>query len=178
MPNPVPTSPRARVWLLGLMGAGKTTIGRLLAAQLGCPYIDNDAQLVTESGRSADALEHVEGVATLHQRELDGILQVTHRPPPFVAGVAASVADDPAGLDALVATGFTVYLFAPPDVLAARVGSGAGRPLLGGEPQSVLQQQFDRRDPVLRRIAALTVDTAATPPRDAADLIASRLGSG
>lgn len=164
-----------RVWLLGLMGAGKTTIGRLLAAQLGCLYLDNDVQLAAQSGRSAVALEHGEGVDALHRRELDQIALVSQRPPPFVAGVAASIADNRAALDALAATGFTVYLFAAPEVLAARVGVGVGRPLLGGDPHAVLQEQFARRDPVLRRIAALTVDTVTTSPAGVVDLIVARL---
>lgn len=79
----------ARVWLLGLMGAGKTSVGRRLAACLGWRYYDNDEQLQHLSGRSAVELELGAGTDALHRRELEELRGLAVLPPPFVASVAA-----------------------------------------------------------------------------------------
>jgi shikimate kinase len=157
------------------MGAGKTTVGRLLADRLGCIYYDNDEQLKQLSGRSALDLELSAGVEDLHRRELDELRRLAQLPPPFVGGVAASIADSEPGLALVRSTGYTVYLAAPAQVLAARTGLHSGRPLLGARPAAVLEEQVARRDPAYRAAAHLTIETATLAPAATVDRIADAL---
>src|SRR4051794_29228963 len=78
-----------RILLLGLMGAGKTTIGRLFAAELDWTYVDNDVQVRQARGAALDELRQQQGGEELHAAETAALLEVLAAPPPLVAGVAA-----------------------------------------------------------------------------------------
>ena len=142
-----------RIWLTGLMGAGKTTVGRRLAAQLGWPYLDNDTELLRRTGV---ALRDWEPGDALHQAEWETLRAMAATDAPFVAGVPASVADRPDLLAEVAASGVLVHLEASPAVLEERV-EGTGRPL-GPDARATLEDQFAHRDPVYRAAAALVVD--------------------
>jgi shikimate kinase len=171
---PVTDPGRPRILLVGLMGAGKSTVGRALADLLSCPYLDNDVLLEQQSRATAEQLATAPA-GVLHaeeSRQLDALLAL---PGPFVAGVAASVADRPDALTRLTRAGRVVYLRAAPATLAARVGAGADRPWLGDDPRRILERMFAARDDAFRATAHLTVDTDGRDPADIAAELAARL---
>src|SRR5262249_46653960 len=125
------------IFLVGLMGAGKSVVGALLAAKLGWDYRDNDVLLQQQTGLNAPALA-TKGRDVLHAQESRQIRTLLVAPPPFVAGVAASIADYHDDLTLLCDAGHVIYLRAAPATLAQRVGDGDGRPWLAGNPLATL----------------------------------------
>lgn len=152
-----------RIWLIGLMGAGKSTVGRLVANRLDVPYIDNDATIAVMAGTTTLALSHAGG-GLLHEWEARYVRELATRPGTAVAGIAASSADRPADLDLLTAAGMLVYLACDVPTLVARVSADTARPWLDGDLAGTLRAMYERRDPVLREVAHLVVD--GTRPTD------------
>ena len=155
------------VVLIGLMGSGKTTVGRALAEALGRPFRDSDADLLAQTGVSARDLAARDGVDALHALELGHVLDALRAPTPAVISAAASVIDDPRGRAALAAPGVRVaWLRIDPATAAARMIGGDHRPI--HEP---LAAQAARRDPWFQAAASLVVDGAG----DSAEAIVDRL---
>jgi shikimate kinase len=167
-----------RVLLLGLMGSGKTTVGRLVAASLGLPYLDNDVLIAEREGRSSVELAAAGG-AVLHDAESRLLRALLGRTDHFVAGVPASVADrsDDVALVASAAA-VVVYLDVPPDVLVQRVVGDGPRPWLGDDPSAFVRATHARRDPVLREAAGIVVDGALRPDAVAALIVSAGRGAG
>jgi shikimate kinase len=166
--------PAYRIWLIGSMGAGKTAVGGELARRLGCDLLDNDTELLRQTGQSLTELAEL-GWDPLHQSESGQLRAASTLPPPFVAGVAASVGDRPDDLDLLRATGIVVYLQAGPGTLAARVGGGEGRPWLQDDPERWLAAMLERREPSYLTAADIVVAVDELDPATAADHILDRL---
>ena len=116
-----------RIFLLGMMGSGKTTVGRLLAARLGRPFLDNDALVRAATGREPAEIETTDGADALHEAEAAAFRAAANRTDPVVAGVAGAVIEDPIEAARLAASGFVVWLRARPETLLGRIGLGAGR---------------------------------------------------
>ncbi len=159
-----------RIWLIGSMGAGKSVVGAAVANQLGWPLLDNDAELEQATGSTTPELS-AQGPAALHDRESEQLRRSARRPVPYVAGVAASVAERSADLDLIHRTGFVVYLKASPWTLAERVGAGAGRPWLDGDPLPWLTARLKEREPAYQSVADLVVDVDHREPQDIAAVV-------
>jgi shikimate kinase len=123
MADPLPI----RLFLVGMMGAGKTTIGREIERRTGWAYLDNDALVRTLTGRDPEAIWAAEGEDVLHLAESDAFDSAFDIEPPVVIGVAAAIVLDPAAREALREGGHVVWLRARPETLLARIGGGAGR---------------------------------------------------
>lgn len=163
MATPSPT----RVVLLGLMGSGKTTVGKELARQTGWPYLDNDTLLTAATGRSVTDLAAVGG-EHLHDAERDILEDVLLREPPLITSAAAAVVGDPLVGALLHHRAFPVYLHVPPHVLVERVGSDPRRPFLQDDPLGVLTKMHEARDPLYREFAAYVADGTQSPDEVAA----------
>ena len=148
---------RNRLWLIGSMGAGKTTVASAVSLRLGWPVLDNDVELRRETGRSTVALAAA-GANQLHASESEQLHHAVRKSGPFIAGVAASVADRPSDLRLLQASGFVVYLRATAATLAARVGAGQNRPWLTQNPEAWLATRILQRGPAYEQAADLIVD--------------------
>jgi shikimate kinase len=122
--------PDRTVWLVGLMGAGKSEVGRLLAERLGCPFLDADAEISASAGRSIAEIFASEGEAGFRRRESEAIEALTGRAAVVALGGGAMA--QPGMAERINASGRSVYLKATAETLAARVGEGAERPLLAG----------------------------------------------
>ena len=160
-----------RILLVGMMGAGKTTIGRELAALTGWPMVDND-QLVRElTGREPRAIAAEDGEDALHDAEaaaLEGALRLA---PPLVVGVAGAMVDRPQARETLRRAGHVVWLRARPETLRARIGSGADR-----RPDAVdlawLAARAKERESLYREVADQVIDVDdAAPPEVAAAIL-------
>lgn len=168
---------RDRVLLLGMMGAGKTSVGREISRLTGWPYRDNDAMVAEIAGVDTAALLERDGLEALRDTESAALRRAVEGPGPIVAGVAGGVVERPDDLALLRATdAYVVYLHAPVEVLVERVGSGAGRPWLQPDPEAALRALFDGREPLYREVADLVVDTARGDAAEHAAVVVAALG--
>ncbi|MEO7979470.1 MAG: shikimate kinase [Sporichthyaceae bacterium] len=150
-----------RVLLLGMMGAGKTSVGRGVAARTGWRYRDNDEAVEELTGLPTRELHEQRGTGALRAAEAQVLHDALVAPPPNVAGVAGGVVESDADVQALRdADAFVVYLHTPVDELVRRVGDGAGRPFLQPDPEAALRRLYAGREPLYRSVADLVVDTS------------------
>jgi len=155
-----------RVVLIGPMGAGKSTIGKLLARELGWPYIDNDAEIVAMTGMNAAELSQL-SVPALHRFESECLADISNRPAPFVAGAAASVVDYSENIEILKSV-TSIYLRIPLTRIVERAGTvGVGRENIEGDLKDVLRERFLRRDPIYREVSKFVIELGAIPHADA-----------
>jgi len=118
-----------RVLLIGPMGAGKTTLGRLISEKLDWPYIDNDLGLSQLNHLSIDEISNL-SIPELHTLEIEYLKDLVKKSGPFIAGVAASVVDYPEGLE-LLQSALIIYLRIPLEKIIERAGNtGVGRQAL------------------------------------------------
>src|SRR5687767_9702466 len=111
--------------VVGLMGSGKSTVGRALAEHLGLAFLDNDELLEARCGRTAAEVQDAGGRAELHRLEAEVLCEALARPQPCVVTAAASVVEDDAAL-ARLEHHQVVWLRASDEVLIARVEAGDG----------------------------------------------------
>ncbi len=153
--------------LIGLMGSGKTSIGRILAERSGRPLLDSDALLAEDTGETAAEIAGRDGMDELHRLEGDVLRRALRHPRPAVITAPASFVDEPAA-PGLLAGHHVIWARADPSVLAERVADGGHRPLLDGATESVLRLQADRRTERYRSLADLVVDTGVLDAEQAA----------
>ena len=166
----------AHVVLLGLMGAGKTSIGRIVAERLGLPLIDGDERLEEQTGgRTAAEIADERGIDVLHDMEAEIALAALAGADAAVIGPASSVCESATVRDALVGH-HLVWLTAPAEHLAAEAVRKSHRPLLDeGDPVELFRQQLVIREPLIMALDPLVVDVASTGDEDAADAIISHV---
>lgn len=153
------------------MGAGKTTIGRLLARHLGRSFVDSDHEIEARTGVKVPVIFEIEGEAGFRQRESQVIAELTRREG-IVLATGGGVILDPANREALRSSGFVVYLRAQPSDLWQRTQQDRNRPLLRtADPEARLRQLHAERDPLYCETAHLIVDTG----RQSAHLLAAKL---
>jgi shikimate kinase len=165
------------VVLIGLMGSGKSTVGRLVAARLGRLFLDNDDALARRTGRRAREIAETDGADALHRHEHDALLDALATPEPaVVAGAAGAIFG--AVVDGL-RNHDVVYLSASPEALAARVDAvtrrDAHRPFVGDDTVHVLRAHYDARDPIYRSVATIVLDTTERTPEHIAEEITRAL---
>jgi shikimate kinase len=166
----------ARVLLTGMMGAGKTSVGRALEARTGWPYRDNDEIVAEVEGMPTDELLERRGLDELRAAESRALARVLETDPPLIAGVAGGVVESPADREALRSPdAFVVYLHAPIELLVKRVGTGAGRPWLQPDPEKAMRRLFEGREPLYREVADLVIDTQDGDAHQHADQIVAAL---
>jgi len=162
------------------MGAGKTTVGRLLADSLGWPLDDSDASIEAREGRTVRELRGELGTDAMHGLEARHLLEALAAPRPRVVTPAAYTIEVPACRDALAAPDVApVWLTASPRTLAARFPAQSHRPAYGDDPGTFLGEQLARRGPLFRSVLPLEVDVeAAGPPEAVRTILAALRGSG
>lgn len=158
------------VVVVGLMGSGKTTVGSRVAAALGRPFRDSDADLLEWFGDSAAEQYATLGQPALHSREAAHLRDALAAAPPPVVAAAASVVDDAACRGAL-ADAFVVWLYAPPEVLAERMDPRDHRPRYDADPLVMLRRQHQQRESRFREVADLVVDVAAQTPSETIETV-------
>ncbi len=151
----------ANLYLVGLMGAGKTTVGRVLARRLKLRFLDSDQEIERRCGVKIPVIFEIEGEAGFRNREQQAIAEPTSLQGIVLAtGGGAVVAED--NRKHLAAGGTVVYLNARPEDLYERVRHDRDRPLLAtGDPLARLRELHAERDPLYRSVADLVVDTGA-----------------
>ena len=166
-----------RILLVGMMGAGKTTVGRALARRLGRPFVDNDHLVRELTGRAPEAIDAESGEEALHAVEVDAFRTAVARPDPAVIAVASAVVDRVEERARLRDAGFVVWLRARPAVLRDRIGSGAGR-REDATDLSWLAARAAERAPVYAGVADLVVDVDSVGVDAVVERILSALARG
>jgi shikimate kinase len=168
----VTVSGPCRVLLIGMMGSGKSTIGRLLADATGWPYADNDDLVVRSHGMTPRTLLADRGEAEMRRAESAALASGIALPSPAIVGAAAGVILDAADRDALRSGGVVVWLRAGADELASRAPGAEHRPWLDADPGAWMAAALLDREPLYASVADHVVDTdAATPAEAAASLL-------
>ena len=159
-------APGRTVALVGLMGAGKTTIGRRLAHALALPFVDADEAIVAAAGRSIEDIFAERGECEFRRGERQVIARLLDRPPHVLAtGGGAFI--DPRTRARMKERAISIWLKAPIDVLMKRVSKRDHRPLLKeADPRAVMQRLMDERYPIYAE-ADLTIETGAGPHNSA-----------
>lgn len=153
------------VVVVGQMGVGKTTVGRLVADRLALPFYDSDAQIEQTTGRTSREFARGEGVPALHALELSALLAALERAPAVIAA-AASVVDNRVGRDA-IAVATCVWIDRVPDV-TARPGEDHRRSVDADE-------HLERRRPLYEDLADFVLTGPGTP-EEYADRVVDFLG--
>ncbi|MDE0200925.1 MAG: shikimate kinase [Rhodospirillaceae bacterium] len=134
--------------LVGLMGAGKSAIGRRLASRLGLPFVDADEEIERAAGCSISDIFEIHGEAAFRDGERRVIARLLARPP-HVLATGGGAFMDPETRSAIRECGISVWLRADLELLVSRVSRRNDRPLLaGGDPRSILQRLMDERHPI------------------------------
>ncbi|MDR9498783.1 MAG: shikimate kinase AroK [Hydrogenovibrio sp.] len=147
------------IFLVGPMGAGKSTVGRILADKLHYRFLDSDHEIEAKTGVSIPMIFDIEGEAGFRRRECKLIDQLTQQPQVVLATGGGAVLK-PQNRRHLRSRGFVVYLRSSLDALLARTRQDRNRPLLQNDnPEEVLKNIMTERDPLYREVADLVVQT-------------------
>lgn len=147
-------------FLVGLMGAGKTTVGRALARVSDKRFLDSDHEIEARAGVRVPIIFEIEGEAGFRARETAVINELTALQDIVLATGGGAVLN-PANREALKRNGFVIYLRANVDELYQRTCHDKNRPLLQtANPKARLQELFEARDPLYREVADLVIDTS------------------
>ena len=179
MDNPDNTLPSdtvsGNIILVGLMGSGKTSVGKVLARLLGKSFVDSDHEIERATGVRIPVIFEIEGETGFRARERRMIDQLVARDNLLLATGGGAVLSRE-NRDTLHANGTVIYLRAPVKSLLKRTQRDRSRPLLQvADPAAKLAELFEQRDPLYREVAHLTVDTGNQSVRSLAGQIEAQL---
>lgn len=160
--------------LVGLMGAGKSCVGRRLAARIGRPFIDADAEIELAAGCTIAEIFDKLGEAGFREGERRVMARLLEGPPSVLASGGGAFID-PDTRRLIVGKGISVWLRAELDVLVKRTAGRDHRPLLkAGDPREALSRLMEKRHPIYAE-ADVTVDTADQPADATVDRVLGAL---
>ncbi|MDD9991332.1 MAG: shikimate kinase [Rhodospirillales bacterium] len=164
------------VVLVGLMGAGKSAIGRRLAGRLGVPFVDADEEIERAAGCSISDIFEIHGEAAFRDGERRVIARLLTRPP-HVLATGGGAFMDPETRSAIRGCGISVWLRADLDLLVTRVSRRNNRPLLaGGDPREILQRLMNERHPIYAE-ADVVVESGDGPHEQTVEAVLGALGA-
>lgn len=172
--SPAGAGPRAI--LVGPMGAGKTTVGRMLAEQWGVRVRDTDHDVEAVAGKSVQEIFVDDGEQAFRALERDAVASALQEHD-GVLSLGGGAVLDPTTREALTGRP-VVFLRVGLADASKRVGLGHGRPLLLGDVRSRIKKLLDERTPVYESVAAVVVDTDGRTPVDIAAEIAAAIATG
>ncbi|HEY3701658.1 MAG TPA: shikimate kinase [Acidimicrobiales bacterium] len=163
------------VFIVGMMGSGKTTVGRLLAERLGWRHLDSDEQVGRDTGQTVPEIFAQLGEPAFRAAEASALAAAAVADTPTVVSVAGGAVLDPDNRHVLRRGGVIVWLRARVETLAQRVGDGAGRPLLGDDPAGALGRLYAERRPVYQELAQVVVDVDGVDAQTVAERVLAAL---
>ncbi|MDH3240187.1 MAG: shikimate kinase [Alphaproteobacteria bacterium] len=156
--------------LVGLMGAGKSSIGRLLATRLGLEFVDADAEIESAAGASIEEIFETHGEAFFRSGERRVIARLLTGPVRVIATGGGAFIDSETRRK-IKASGLSIWLKADTETLLRRVSRRGGRPLLNhGDPRQVMVDLMADRDPIYAE-ADITVETSENPPTEVTERV-------
>jgi shikimate kinase len=147
----------ATLWLIGMMGSGKSTVAPMVADALALPWCDTDAEVERRAGLSVDELF---GGDADGFRRIEATVVGDLADEEMVVACGGGVVLDPETVQRMRSTGLVVWLDAPVPVLSGRVGNGHGRPLLGEDPETALETMMTDRRHLYDDAAHVAVDAS------------------
>jgi len=150
------------IFLIGLMGAGKTTIGRQLARRLGKEFKDSDSEVEQRTGVGIDVIFDIEGEQGFRRRETEVLRELVATPKihGIVLATGGGAVLAPENRQLLKENGFIIYLKSSAEHLADRLRLDRRRPLLqSGDKLAKIRDLMARREPVYEALADLVVET-------------------
>ena len=163
------------IFLVGLMGAGKSTVGRLLARRLSKRFVDTDHEIEKRNGVTIPVIFEIEGEDGFRRREQEVLADLAQEQG-LVLSTGGGIVLRPENREALRNHGFVVYLNARPELLAERTKHDRSRPLLNAEdPLARLRQLHAVRDPLYREVAHAIVETGRGAPQQVVQAILSEM---
>lgn len=158
-PVVIPTGAAGNIFLVGLMGSGKTTVGRALAKRLNKRFFDSDHEIEERTGASIPLIFEIEGEASFRQREADMIRDLTACEGVVLATGGGSILD-PQSRHYLKSRGLVIYLRAGVSSILQRTGHDKNRPLLQtADPRARLEELTLQREPYYREVADIVIET-------------------
>ena len=164
-----------RVVLVGLPGAGKSTVGAELARRLRVPFADTDDLVARQTGRTVSEIFSHQGEATFRQLEADMVAEALGSFDGVLALGGGAVVTESVRQDLLASGVLVVQLSAGQDELLSRLAGSRPRPLLAGDPGGRLAELAAAREPLYREVASLTVQTGGRSPAEVADGLVAHL---
>jgi shikimate kinase len=166
---------RGSIFLVGMMGAGKTTVGRLLARRLKLRFVDSDREIESRCGVKIPVIFEIEGETGFRARE-SAAIEALAALPGIVLATGGGVVLVERNRRCLAEHGTVVYLRAKPEDLYERVRHDRNRPLLaGGDPLAKLRELHEQRDPLYRSIADVVLETGTQSVQALARQLLDRL---
>jgi shikimate kinase len=145
---------RRHLVLVGMMGVGKSTVGRAVAAQLHRPLFDSDEMIEARVGRTVREIWLDDGEPAFRALETDVLREALELDEPSVIAAAGGVVLGEANRTLLTSSdAHVVWLRADVDVLVERVRNGPHRPLLDDDPEGTLRRLYDERAPRYQEVA-------------------------
>jgi len=168
--------PRRTIVLVGLMGAGKSKVGRRLALRLGLPFSDSDPEIEAAAGETIEEIFANRGEQVFRDGERRVIARLLAQPVQVLA-TGGGAFMDPMTRSLIGRRGVSLWLRADLDTLVARVLRRSDRPLLKrGDPRVILAELMERRHPIYAE-ADLTVDSGAGSPEVTVNRLIAALAS-
>jgi XRE family aerobic/anaerobic benzoate catabolism transcriptional regulator len=170
---------RGRIALIGLRGAGKSTLGAILAEQMEVPFLELDRLIEQESGVGLSAIFDLYGQGGFRRLERRCLDEVIERYPRFVLATGGSLVSEPATFERLLTMCYTVWLRATPEEHMQRViAQGDMRPMADNrESMSDLKRILEVREPLYRK-ADMTIETSNVSPEESASLLLHAVREG
>lgn len=166
------------IYLVGMMGVGKSTVGARLAKRLGCGFLDTDREVEREAGRTIAEIFAREGESHFRWLESQAIERASQEAAVVALGGGAVV--QPGVLSRLLESGQVVFLMADPELLIERVGDPSSRPLLAGLTRDAQIEKLNtllaERLPFYQR-ANIRIDARGST-EDVVDRIVNQLDCG
>ena len=152
--------------LVGPMGAGKTTIGKQLAQQMGRDFYDSDREIEKHTGANIPLIFELEGEEGFRKREKNILIELTEKQE-IVLATGGGVVLDSDNRTQISENGLVVYLSAPLTQLFNRTSKDRNRPLLQTKnPRKKLEEIIAARDPLYREVADIIIETDDKPVRN------------
>ncbi len=167
----------SRVFLVGPMGAGKTTIGRLLAQHLKLDFADTDREIEERTGADIPWIFDVEGEEGFRNREVQVVEEMTERSNILLA-TGGGVVLRKENRQVLASRGYVIYLYASIEEQVKRTARDNRRPLLqNADSETVLRELMEIRDPLYSEISDYVIDTDGCSPKSVAQKLAAECGA-
>lgn len=168
-------NPNTNIFLVGLMGSGKTTIGRALAKKLGKRFIDADHEIEARTGASIPLIFEIEGEASFRQREADVIRDLTAQEGIVLATGGGAVLDAQSR-SLLKSRGIVIYLNASINHILQRTSHDKNRPLLQtADPKARIEELARQRGPLYQEVAHITLETGRPNVQSVVQTILAKL---
>jgi shikimate kinase len=167
------------VYIVGFMGAGKSTVGPIVAEGLSLPFVDLDCRIAQEADKPITMIFEEDGEEAFRRAESEALAEVAGGPPSVVA-CGGGIVIDAANRELLASTGVVVYLSVTEEEALRRVGAGTHRPLLGSDPERHVRELMEARRALYEGAADVMVDATWADPTEIAEsvlgLVEARIG--